>query len=120
MEVVDDGMTIGGSLRKAGFGGLSDKAAIERVLAEGISAKGAGERGYGIRTNVSMYTSGLKGGVLIVSGAGAVELTFSESSGRVSQSNYCLEGSSSTLDGTLISVRIPFPTGEVDIHDYTN
>lgn len=120
VAVVDDGVTIGGSLRGSGVEPFTDLQAIVEILERGISAKGAGERGYGIRTNVRIYTEGLKGAVLIVSGEGAVELAFSESGGRVGQNNYHLQGSRSTLDGTLVSVRIPFPASEVDIHDYTH
>jgi len=119
VAIVDDGVTIGESLRNAGFRTNEDSDAIVRVLAEGISAKGTDTRGYGIRSNASMFTVGLKGAVLIVSGRGAVELVSSERDGKVRQNNYRLEGGSSSLNGTLVSVRIPYPSGRVDIHDYT-
>lgn len=119
IAIIDDGITIGGSLRSAGMRIDDDAQAIVRILNEGISAKGTDTRGYGIRTNARMFTEGLKGVVLIVSGRGAVELAFSEHDLGVRQNNYHLKQDSSSLNGTLVSVRIPFPSEKVNVHEYT-
>jgi len=119
VAIIDDGITIGGSLRGAGMRVDDDVDAIARILREGISAKGSDTRGYGIRSNARMFTDGLKGVVLIVSGSGAVELAFTMPEGVVRQNNYHLSGGSSSLQGTLVSVRIPFPSERVNVHEYT-
>jgi hypothetical protein len=118
VAIIDDGITIGGSLRRAGFRTEDDVAAIARVLKEGISAKGADTRGYGLRSNASIFTTGLKGEMLIVSGGGAVEIGRSEPGRGVRQNNYRLEEDFCPLNGTLVSVRIPFPSEEIDLYDY--
>lgn len=119
VAIIDDGITIGGSLRKAGFRTEDDVEAIARVLKEGISAKGADTRGYGLRSNASIFTAGLKGEMLIVSGGGATEIGPSEPGRGVRQNNYRLEEDFCSLNGTLVSVRIPFPSEEIDLYDYT-
>jgi hypothetical protein len=119
IAIIDDGITIGGSLRSSGMRIDDDAQAIVRILNEGISAKGTDTRGYGIRSNARMFTEGLKGVVLIVSGCGAVELAFSEPDLGVRQNNYHLTQGSSSLNGTLVSVRIPFPSEKVDVYEYT-
>jgi len=112
----DDGMTIPGSLRKAGFPYLTDLDAIKDAV-NGRSSKEAYERGYGLGTNVRMCTDidGLRGKVLVVSGRGAFEYSLKKSE----QCLYNLGESSYSLDGTLISTRIPYPSKEVSVYDFT-
>ena len=113
----DDGITIPGSLRKAGFSYPTDLDAIKDAV-NGRSSKEAYERGYGLGTNVKMCTDidGLGGKVLVVSGHGAFEYSLR----RSEQCLYNLGESSYILDGTLIGVRIPYPSEEVSIYDFTN
>lgn len=113
----DDGITIPGSLRKAGFRYPSDLDAIKDAV-NGRSSKEDYERGYGLGTNVRMCTDieGLGGKVLVVSGRGAFEYTLEKSEQRL----YNLGESPYSLDGTLISIRIPYPSKEVSIYDFTD
>jgi hypothetical protein len=112
----DDGLTIPGSLRKVGFEYANDLDAIEDAI-NGKSSKPELERGYGLGTNVRMCTDqkGLRGNVLVVSGHGAVGYSFEKSG----QYLYNLGESSYVLDGTLISIRIPYLAEEVNVHDFT-
>jgi hypothetical protein len=111
----DDGVTIPGSLHRAGLSYATDVEAIEDAV-KGKSSKEGG-RGYGLRTNVRMCTdsNGLKGRVLIVSGQGAVGYSLNKSGKYL----YNLGKGSYPLDGTLISMRIPYPAEEVDVHEFT-
>jgi len=112
----DDGITIPGSLRKAGFNYPTDLDAIKDA-ANGKSSKEALERGYGLGTNVRMCTDidGLGGKVLVVSGRGAFEYCLQKSE----QCLYSLGEGFYSLDGTLISTRIPYPSKEVSVYDFT-
>jgi hypothetical protein len=112
----DDGITIPGSLRKAGFNYSKDLDAIKDAV-NGKSSKENYERGYGLNTNVRMCTdvNGLGGRVLVVSGRGAFEYCSEESEQRL----YNLRESPYSLNGTLISVRIPYPAKEVNIYEFT-
>ncbi len=112
----DDGITIPGSLRKAGYCYPTDLEAIKDAV-NGQSSKASCERGYGLGTNVKMCTDvgGLGGKVLVVSGRGAFEY----SSRKSEQCLYNLGESSYSLDGSLISIRIPYPSQEVSIYDFT-
>lgn len=113
----DDGITIPGSLRKAGFSYDTDLEAIKDAV-NGRSSKEELERGYGLGTNVRMCTDidGLGGKVLVVSGRGAFEYCLVKSE----QCLYNLGESLYSLDGTLISIRIPYPTKEVSVYDFAN
>lgn len=112
----DDGITIPGSLRKAGFTYSADLDAIKDAV-NGRSSKEEYERGYGLGSNVRMCTDidGLGGKFLVVSGQGAFEYSQRKSE----QCLYNLGESSYSLYGTLISVRIPYPSREVSIYDFT-
>ena len=59
---------------------------------------------------------GLGGKVLVVSGRGAFEYCLVKSE----QSLYNLGESLYSLDGTLISIRIPYPTKEVSVYDFAD
>jgi len=56
--------------------------------------------------------------VLIVSGKGALE-SWLDMSGKTVTKAYPLEQTIYMLQGTLISIRIPYPAQEVDIYDFT-
>jgi hypothetical protein len=112
----DDGITIPGSLRKAGFRYSEDLDAIKDAV-NGRSSKEEYERGYGLGTNVRMCTEieGLGGKVLVVSGRGAFEYALEKSE----QHLYNLGTSPYSLDGTLISIRIPYQSKEASVYDFT-
>lgn len=112
----DDGITIAGSLRRAGLNYLTDIDAIKDAL-RGKSSKKDTERGYGLDTNVRMCTdiNGLGGKALIVSGCGAFEYGQEKSDQRL----YNLQENPYSLRGTLISFRIPYPAKEVDLYAFT-
>jgi len=112
----DDGITIPGSLERAGFSYPTDLDAIKEAI-NGKSSKEDVERGYGLNTNVRMCTDldGLGGRVLVVSGRGAFEYCPEKSEQRL----YNLRETPYSLKGTLISVRIPYPAREVNIYDFT-
>jgi len=105
----DDGITINGCFRKHGMGYERDSEAIRGAI-EGVTTKGEG-RGYGLNSNVAIFTTGMKGAIFIVSGQGAVEIQ------RDSFIEYDLE-KTYELPGTLITVRIPYPARVVNIYDY--
>ncbi len=92
-------------------------SAVPAAIA-GLSAKKSLERGYGLSSNMKLSTNGLRGRMLIVSGGGALE-SWSDTSGRTTTKAYPLEQTIYTLQGTLISIRIPYPAQEVDIYDFT-
>lgn len=105
----DNGITINGSFRKHGTPFKSDSLAISKAL-NGASTKGK-ERGYGLNTTAKIYTEGIAGEMLIVSGKGAVECD--------NQQHQLYQfGKSYQLGGTLVSVRMPYPAEEVDIYDF--
>lgn len=112
----DDGITIPGSLRKSGCRYSTDLDAIKDAV-NGRSSKEECERGYGLGTNVRMCTDieGLRGRVLVVSGHGAFEYAQEKSEQRL----YNLGESPYSLEGTLISIRIPYPSKEVSVYDFT-
>lgn len=99
---MDDGMTIPKSLELgAGASYGADKAheAIIDAL-NGKSAKGRGERGFGLRSSVRIANA-LGGEVLIVSGRGAI---VARKDGSLTV--YSLS-SQYELNGTLVGIRIP-------------
>ncbi len=108
IAIIDDGISIQGSYRKAGHN-FSDEQALLKAL-EGISTK-TPDRGFGLRTNVRLFTEGLKGSFLIISGGAAVYIT--EQDKKV----FKLQPTQS-FQGTLITVRLPYPASEVNIYDF--
>jgi hypothetical protein len=116
MAFFDDGITIPGSLRNAGFRIQEDWEAVLKAT-EGSSSKVDTARGYGLSTNVRMCTRGLAGRILVVSAGGAVEY----GEGKRNQyipSTYRFRDSNYSLSGTLVSVRIPMRAREVDVYEY--
>ena len=106
----DDGITIPGSFSKKGLK-FSDSEALVQAL-NGLSAKSQ-ERGYGLSSNLKILTRGLQGEMFIASGRGAIHIT------KNTPKLYKLQ-EEHRLEGTLISVRIPFPTPQVNIYEFIN
>ncbi len=75
--VVDNGISIPESLRKAGYEFNTDEKAIGEAVLHGTSSKKSPEgRGYGLRTIVKLLVKGLGGYGIIVSGNGAIGLDY--------------------------------------------
>jgi len=108
ISIFDDGISIPACFEKHGIF-LDDCTAVIKAV-NGLSTKSK-ERGYGLNSTTNIYVNGLSGELLLVSRNGAlyknrnVEKLFSLSS------RY-------NLSGTLISIRVPYPVPEVDIHAY--
>jgi len=117
LAVFDDGVTMAGSLRKSGIVVEDDVLAIAMAM-NGLSSKGEGRRGYGLRSNVRMCVQGLRGSVLAVSGGGAIEFCAFEEGRDDVQEGYELNDNVYRLAGTLASVRIPFQKKGVNIYDF--
>ena len=117
LSIIDDGITVGGSFRKAGMEVENDMLAVKRAVG-GLSSKSREERGYGLYSTLRILTEGLHGTVLVVSGGGALERTRT-STGKIIQKTYHLGGSICGLEGTLVSARMPMPAPKLDIYDYT-
>lgn len=108
LSFIDDGITIQGSYRahKMRF---QPQEAIVKALS-GLSTKSA-ERGWGLRTSIRIFREGLKGQILIVSGQGAVYLDGKkEALYKLSREH--------KMNGTLVSLRVPYPSPIVDIYQY--
>ncbi|MCE5295846.1 MAG: hypothetical protein LLG16_01930 [Euryarchaeota archaeon] len=106
----DDGITIPGSLTRAGMIFGDDWEFIAQAV-NGLSSKNVKERGYGLTTNVRICTEGLGARILIVSGKGVLYLDHSEQKAYNLRDEYKLSGSS-------ISIRVPYPAKEIDIYAY--
>lgn len=103
----DDGMTIPGTLRLRGGGGPSDM--IRRALNGTVVKEG---RSYGLRTTFNLITDCLRSSLFIASGEEAA---------------YCIAGGGilpyrlyeeETMQGTLITVRMPLDVPPVNIYQY--
>jgi hypothetical protein len=105
----DDGITINGCFKKHKIYYIDDCQAIVEAV-NGVSTK-EGQRGYGLNTTMRIFTQGVKGEILIVSGKGLLSY-------RSDNEQTELLDSESVLKGTLVSVRIPYPSPEVNIYDY--
>ena len=108
----DDGITIPGSLKKAGavFGPDEHHFAIANAI-NGLSAKSSIERGFGLGSDIKLVTKGLKGEFLVVSGFGAVYV------GKDGLKLFKLQEPHS-LRGTLVSIRFAYPAKEVNIYEF--
>jgi hypothetical protein len=107
--IIDDGITIGGSLRQAGMI-LDDFQAIVDAF-QGVSSKKDTERGMGLGTSLRLMTEGYKGRMLVVSGKGAIHF------GKGAPIGYNLSDMFK-YEGTLINMVIPFIETEVDVYAY--
>ncbi len=105
---LDDGITFNGSYQKAGleFGG---REAIENAVT-GVSAKGE-DNGRGIISCINLVVDGYKGDILIVSGNTAFYC------GQRGEMVFDLPALGH-LDGTMVTVRMPFHKKELDRSKY--
>jgi len=85
------------------------------VMAQRYEKKDQG-RGYGLWSTTRLCIEGLGGNMLIVSGAGAVY--YGEA--RQLRKKYKLSQEYLRLDGTLISLRIPYPAKRVEVNEYVS
>jgi len=106
---VDNGITIAGSFKKVGML-FEDYEAIDAAI-RGTSSKMNLERGYGLITNINMLAQGYGGSVLIVSGCGAYFYHGNPKGYKLREST--------KFDGTLVSMRVPYPSKEVNLYEYT-
>lgn len=108
----DDGITIPGSLKKAGlvFGkDEHDKAIAEAI--NGLSAKKDKERGFGLWSNLNLVSKGLNGEFLVISGGGAVFVN------KLGQKLFKLQ-TPNYFNGTLVSIRVRNQSKEVNLYDF--
>jgi len=106
----DDGITIPGSLKKAGMiFGEEEQAIVEAI--NGLSAKNDKERGYGLWSNLNLVLNGLNGEFLVISGNGAVFIN------KLGQKLFKLQTPNS-FNGTLISIRVKNQSKEVNLYDF--
>ena len=108
LAFIDNGITIQGSYKSHGMQFKPWEAIIQAM--NGLSTKSE-ERGWGLRTSIKIFQQGLKGQILIVSGGGAIHLGGS----KIEQ--YKLTRNQ-LMKGTLISLRVPYPSPIVDIYKY--
>ena len=104
----DNGITIPQTFKEKGLNHEASDAIREAL--NGVSTKD-NNRGFGLRTCLKLFTQGLNSKFFIVSGNGAVHTNKTEN-------NLYRLTEVAGLNGTLISVRIPKNTPEVDIYDY--
>ena len=109
ISIYDDGMSIPTCFEEHNFSFSHDSHAIADAL-NGMSTKGDG-RGYGLGTTANLYVNGIGAELMIVSRNGAL---YKKSDDEIL---YKLK-SSYNLDGTLITIRVPYPALEVNIYKY--
>lgn len=107
--IIDNGITIFGSFKRKGYLFGEDYDAVAYAI-NGLSAKGR-ERGYGLGSNTRIFTAGLKGEILVVSGNGAVYASPNTQKIYKFRNIY-------SLGGTMVSIKIPFPAPKADIYEY--
>ena len=108
LSFYDNGITIPQTFKEKGLNHEASFAIREAL--NGVSTKD-NDRGFGLRTSLNLFTHGLNSEFFVVSGNGAVHCD------KKGDKLYRLTESGG-LKGTLISVRIPKNTPEVDIYDY--
>ncbi len=106
----DDGVSIPGSFESKSML-FEDHEAIVKAI-NGLSTKSK-ERGYGLSSNIRIFTEGLLGEIFIASRNGAIYIA------KNRQKVYKLSDKH-TLEGTLVSIKIPYPSREVDIYEFLN
>ncbi|MGH9877773.1 MAG: hypothetical protein ACREBU_14655 [Nitrososphaera sp.] len=108
LAFLDNGITIQGNYREHGMKFKPWEAIVEAL--NGRSTKSQ-ERGWGLMTSIRIFREGLGGRILIVSGGGALYLDSSNTF------QYKLRRDLH-MKGTLISMRVPYPSRVVDIYKY--
>ncbi len=107
---MDNGITIPGAFKEAGFE-FDDPIALSEAI-KGLSTKHDKERGFGLISSINLLTKGLDGECLVVSRKGGFI-----AKGEDKQTLYNM-GKYYALNGTLISIRVPYTTKTVNIYDY--
>ena len=110
ISIMDNGITIPGAFKEAGFE-FDDPIALSEAI-KGLSTKHDKERGFGLISSINLLTKGLDGECLIVSRKGGFT-----AEGEGEQTFYNM-GKYYALNGTLISIRVPYITKTVNIYDY--
>lgn len=107
--VFDNGITIPTCFENHGIEFSTDSEAIEKAMNGKSTKKDQKGRGWGINTNVQIFTEGLNGEIFIASRNGAVYLNKDKIERYRSTGIY-------HLDGTLVSLRIP--KGYINVTKY--
>lgn len=108
--LLDNGIGLAGAYRKANIQVASDNDAILNAIM-GLSAKGK-ERGYGISTNIRLFTeSELRGTFLIISGSAGYVRTYGMPPKLFQLDNLA-------WNGTIIMVKFKRPNQQVNIYDF--
>ncbi|NQE46591.1 hypothetical protein C5S31_11275 [ANME-1 cluster archaeon GoMg2] len=110
ISIMDNGISIPGAFKEAGFEFDDTKALSEAI--NGRSTKRDKERGFGLISSINLLTKGLGGECLIVSRKGGFT-----AKGEDKKTFYNM-GESHALNGTLICIRVPYITKTVNIYDY--
>jgi hypothetical protein len=110
--IFDNGISIAGSYEHRLGIKSTGLEAIKQAI-RGYSTKSNVERGTGLPNTLNLVVDGLKGEIMIVSGDGLLFMDdFSNALG------VDLKEESHRLKGTLVSVRFPLQSGEVNVYDY--
>lgn len=96
--IMDDGITIGGSLRNAGMM-MEDDDALTAAL-KGLSSRKEVGRGFGLRESISILTTKYDGQVLLASGRAISHFDHDGPKGFLMRETL-------KLQGTLICIRLP-------------
>lgn len=98
LGIIDDGITIGGSLRNAGMM-LEDGSALNAAV-NGLSSRKEAGRGFGLSGSISTLIGDFNANVLLVSGQAIMHFDQHGPKGFIMRE-------SMKLHGTLISIRLP-------------
>ena len=107
--IIDNGISIPGSYENKEYN-FNDIEALKEAVLKGLSTK-SDERGHGLNDSLRILTKGLEGNCLIVSRSAGLIANKSNSM------FYELE-KANIFRGTLISARIPYNLGKVNIYDF--
>lgn len=108
--IVDNGISIPKSYENIGIVLENDKVALEYAL-EGKSTKFIEGRGHGLRSSISLLTSGMDGKLLIISRKGGV------CANREGVRSFNID-EKDIYEGTLISINVPFQERRLNLYDY--
>jgi hypothetical protein len=111
--IFDNGISIPVAFKQCGFYEINRDIEAIKMAINGKTTTFKGDRGFGLRTSLSMLSKGLHGDVLIVSGAGSVFIERDKSLVR----EYILDGAME-LKGTLVSMRMPLPMPKINYQEY--
>lgn len=111
LSIYDNGITIPKIFEEKNLGLNGACEAIHAALG-GISTEHQ-DRGFGLSTSLNLLVQGLNSKFFIASGAGAI---YCDRSGRTPYTLPVRCG----LEGTLITIRLPNDTPDVDIYEYVN